>query len=369
MSGAGRTGFALLLAWACLWALPLGAQPSAHRPVFQKGMTFTHGYRSNDNLMSGTSTAALQHLRQVNVEWIALNPFGYQRTVDEAALRFGRDPPDGHLRHGIREAHRLGFRVMLKPHVWVRRQSSQHWRGTIGMATEEAWQQWWSHYESFVLHYARIAAEEGVEIYCVGVELSRTARERPADWRRLIARVREAYPGPLTYAANWWEEYDRVEFWDALDYIGINAFFPLVEQSDPGLEQPNPTLEQLRAGAARIADEIEELHRLTGRPVVLTEIGYKSVRGASLRPWEWTRRPEPDLSMEEQARCYQAVLEAFWPRPWFHGMYWWKWHSDLRRGGEAQGGFTPLGKPAEQILSEWYQRPRAVPATPVRPTR
>ncbi|MCY3738829.1 MAG: hypothetical protein OXG13_20685 [Gemmatimonadaceae bacterium] len=361
--------FALFPAWVCLvCALPLSAQPSAHRPVFQKGMTFTHGYGSDDNLMSGTSTAALEHLRRVNVEWTALNPFAYQRTVDDAALRFGRDPPDDHLRHGIREARRLGFKVMLKPHVWVRRQSSDHWRGTIGMATEEAWQQWWSHYESFVLHYARIAAEEGVEIFCVGVELTRVARERPEDWRRLIARVREAYPGPLTYAANWWEEYDRVEFWDALDYIGVNAFFPLTEPPDPGLEQPDPTLEQLRAGAVRVADEIEALHQLTGRPVLLTEIGYKSVRGASLRPWEWTRRPEPDLSMEEQALCYQAVLEAFWPRPWFHGMYWWKWHSDLR-GGEEQGGFTPHGKPAERVLTEWYQRLRPVPPTPVRPPR
>ncbi len=363
MSGAGWHPVVRLLAWVCLaGALPLKAQPSANRPVFQKGMTFTHGYGRDDDLMSPASSASLKSLRRVNAEWIALNPFAYQKTVEDPLLLFGRDPPDDHLRHGIREAHRLGFKVMVKPHVWVRRQSSQHWRGTIGMDSEEGWQQWWSHYESFILHYARIAAQENAEIFCIGVELSRAARERPADWRRLVARVRQAYPGPLTYAANWWEEYDQIEFWGALDYIGINAFFPLAEA-------PDPTLEQLRAGADRVAGEIERFHRLTGRPVLLTEIGFKSVSGASLRPWEWTRGQEATVSMEEQARCYQAVLEAFWERPWFHGMYWWKWHSDPRRGGEANGGFTPVGKPAEKVLLQWYQRSRPVPASTVKPSR
>ena len=340
-------------------ALPLGAQPSAHRPVFQKGMTFTHGYGHGDNLMSRTASMSLQYLKRLNVEWISLNPFAYQQTVEDPLLLYGKDPPDYQLRHGIREARRLGFKVMLKPHVWVRRQTSQEWRGTIGQDSEEGWQEWWGHYESFILHYAQLAAQEEVEIFCIGVELSRAARERPEDWRRLIERVRTAYPGPLTYAANWWEEYDRIEFWRALDYIGINAFFPLAKG-------PNPTLEQLRAGAVRVADEIERFHRFARRPILLTEIGFRSTRGASQRPWEWMHG-DSTPSMEEQARCYQVVLEAFWQRPWFHGMYWWKWHSDHQLPHEV--GFTPQGKPAERVIAEWYQRSGPAPAPTVTPTR
>lgn len=349
-----------LLAWVCLAGpLPLEAQPSAHRPVFQKGMTFTHGYGQGDDLMSRESSMSMQYLKRINVEWIALNPFAYQQTVQDPLLLFGEDPPDHDLRHGIREARRLGFKVMLKPHVWVREQSTREWRGTIGQDSEEGWRQWWEHYESFILHYAQLAAQEEVEIFCIGVELSRAARERPKDWRRLIARVRKAYPGPLTYAANWWEEYDLLEFWRALDYIGINAFFPLSKV-------PNPTLEKLRAGAVRVADEIERFHRFTGRPVLLTEVGFRSVRGASRRPWEWMQG-ESHPSMEEQARCYQVVLEAFWQRPWFHGMYWWKWHADHQSGHEV--GYTPWGKPAEKVLREWYQRSGPVPVPEARPTR
>jgi hypothetical protein len=335
-------------------AAPAAPGSAVHEPVFQKGMTFTHGYRHHNNLLSPGATESLEHLRRrVHTEWIALNPFAYQRATEEPVLHFGGDPPDEHLRHAIREAHQLGLQVMVKPHIWLRSQSDEHWRGTIGMSSEEHWQLWWHNYERFVLHYARLSAQEGVEIFCVGVELSRTAREREADWRRLIARVREVYPGPLTYAANWWGEYDLIEFWDALDYIGINAFFPLSEAPDPGLEA-------LRRGATRVADEIALLHQLTRRPVLLTEVGFKSVRGTSVKPWEWTRHREPAVSMEEQSLCYQAVLEAFWHRPWFYGMYWWKWYSDLQQGGIAHGGFTPLRKPAERVLADWYRRsPRA----------
>jgi len=66
---------------------------------------------------------------------------------------------------------------------------------------------------------------------------------------------------------------------------------------------------------------------------------------------------EPAVNLGEQYRCYEAILEAFWKQPWFYGMYWWKWDSDLDRGGSGDGDFTPRRKPAEQILSEWYKKP------------
>ena len=217
------------------------------------------------------------------------------------------------------------------------------------METERDWRRWFDDYERFILHYAGLAAAEEVELFCVGVELAGTSLQREADWRRLVARVRQRYPGPLVYAANWWEEYDRIRFWDALDYIGVNAFFPLSQA-------PDPSLEELRRSARSVATEIALLHQLTGKPVIFTEIGYKSVRGTSARPWEWHRRLEPTIDMEVQSRCYQAVLETFWNEPWFYGMYWWKWYSDLERGGSRHSGFTPRRKPAEKLLADWYRR-------------
>ena len=194
-------------------------------PEFQKGITFTHGYRGGNNMRSGASAGSLR--QRLSVEWIAVNPFGYQTSVHTIGIRFGGDPRDEHLIDGIHQAQQLGLKVMLEPHIWRSEKDGSDWRGTIGFDTEREWKEWFSNYERFLLHYAQIAAQTEAEILCVGVELSRTVTDRPDDWRRLISKVREIYPGPLTYAANWWGDYDVVEFWDELDYIGINAFFPL----------------------------------------------------------------------------------------------------------------------------------------------
>jgi hypothetical protein len=341
-----------------LLAVPLTAQgggqdetqqPRLRHPVFQKGMSYAHGYRPQNNLLSKASLQSLQHLQEhVHVEWIAINPFSYQRTVNDPSLYFGDDPPDAHLNLFIQRAHELGFRVMLKPHIWLRQKNDDAWRGKIGMDNEQDWRLWFENYERFVLHYARIAEREQVEIFCIGVELARTMKEREPDWRRLIARIREVYHGPLTYAANWWGEYDEIYIWDALDYVGVNSFFPLSEEAAPDLQT-------LRKGARQVADKVELVHQATGKPVIFTEVGFKSVRGSTVRPWEWTRRFEPAIDLRIQARAYEAVLEVLWERPWFYGMYWWKWHSDMSQGGAKDGSFTPRGKPAEHTLSDWYQ--------------
>lgn len=182
-------------------------------PVWQKGITYTHLYHHNNNLLSGRSPLSLKHVReQLHAEWIALNPFTYQPGISDPSVFYGDAPPDAHVVHAIGEAHRLGLKVMLKPHVWLRRASADEWRGVIGMDTEADWQAWFTNYGKFVLHYAAMAEREHVALFCVGVELSRTAIEREADWRSLIDQVRYRYSGAIVYAANWWEEYDRVPF-------------------------------------------------------------------------------------------------------------------------------------------------------------
>ena len=270
--------------------------PETHLPVWQKGMTYTHGYRHADNLLSAGSRASLQYLKSgLHVEWIALNPFAHQRVHNGPRIGFGDDPPDDHLRHAIAAAHRLGIKVMLKPHISLVERRDGIWRGSIAMETEEDWQRWFGDYERFINHYARLAAASEVELFCVGVELAGASLNREADWRRVIDQVRERYHGPLVYAANWWEEYDLIPFWDALDYIGVNAFFPLSQT-------PDPTLHQLRLSARTIATDISLLHQLTGKPVIFTEIGYKSIRGTSVRPWEWPRRFEPAGNISPDSR-------------------------------------------------------------------
>lgn len=116
------------------------AQWVLHSPEWQKDITYTHLYHPNDNLLSRRSRLSLEHVRSnLHAEWIALTPFGYQSGVSDPHVYYGDDPPDPHLLHAIREAHQLGLKVMLKPHIRLRRAGPDDWRGVIAMNTEEDW--------------------------------------------------------------------------------------------------------------------------------------------------------------------------------------------------------------------------------------
>ena len=39
-----------------------------------------------------------------------------------------------------------------------------------------------------------------------------------------------------------------------------------------------------------VAEQIAAVQRLANKPVILTEVGFKSINGTSVRPWEWPRR-------------------------------------------------------------------------------
>ena len=59
------------------------------------------------------------------------------------------------------------------------------------------------------------------------------------------------------------------------------------------------------------------------------------------------------ISLDEQKRCYEAVLQAFYKKPWFQGIYWWKIGSN-GFGGPADGSHTPWRKPAMDVVKRWY---------------
>lgn len=107
-----------------------------------------------------------------------------------------------------------------------------------------------------------------------------------AHWRRVVAEARRVYGGPLTYAANF-DQYDAVAFWDDLDLIGINAYFPLRGWELPGLGAAD-LAGQLEAGWRRVLSGIDGFRRARGiedHQVLFTEIGYVARANATLRPW------------------------------------------------------------------------------------
>lgn len=301
--------------------------------------------------------AEIEALVRHHVGWIVQTPFGWQTSASDPEVRLKTDggvfwgETDEGLETTTRLARRHGVKTLLKPHVWIR---GGQWRGDLRMQSEEDWRAWFASYETFILHYARFAERVGIEALAIGTELHQAARDRPDDWRRLIRRVREVYRGQLTYSANWHREFQDVTFWDELDYIGIQAYFPLTEKE-------RPSTAELIEGWKRHLPAIEAVQRKYRRPVLFTEVGYKSSTDAAIEPWVWPERdgdlvPDPTT----QANAYEAFFDTFWERPWFAGAYFWKWHPWPRWTSRAEhAGFTPQGKPALEVMTRWYGREEA----------
>ena len=333
------------LSLAALKWPPAFGNPFAPKHEWQKGMCYVTW--NKDKYSSAASDASLKRMRDAGVKWIAVVPNWYQQRCDTTDIfPNGNTSTDASLIHVIKAAHSLGMNVMVKPHLDIVDASDGSWRGDIACKVEPDWLKWFENYSDFVVHYAKIAQENDVEIFCIGTELTVVATTKEDMWRNIVIKaVRDVYKGPITYAANWDEEYRHIKFWDALDYVGIDAYFPLSDSESPGLDE-------IKKGWEPWVKEIEAFQKTVNKPIIFPEVGYCSVDYAAKTPWE--EKPGSKVNPELQANCYRALFETFWNKEWFYGAYWWRWGTDVRFGGGNSRGFTPQNKPAQKVIEEWY---------------
>jgi len=313
---------------------------------FFRGIGFSHeGWTGvGGGYSSPEGAAQLRRLRALGANAIAVVPYGFARGANEQTISYtGTDETDEELTEALYVAHQLGMKVMLKPQLWLKRGD---FTGTLRFDDPAVRGAWMHSYREFILHYARLAELEHFDLLSIGTELEGLTPYE-ADWRRLIADVRRVYHGPLTYAANWGHEFESVGFWDALEYMGVNNYYPLAAA-------PSARVEDLLPGAERLAAKLEAVSRRWHKPILFTEAGYPSVRGGASEPW--VEDAGRGISLEEQAAAYEAIFRAFSGRPWFRGMFWWKWPSSGRGGGPRDASYTPLGKPAAEVLHAWFTR-------------
>ncbi len=296
---------------------------------------------SPEEYATPASDVSLFHIKSSGANFVAFLVTGYMEGANATQIHLdpARTPSDASLIHGISVAHSYGLKVMLKPHVDVK---DGTWRGQIAPADVQAW---FNSYTDFLAHYARLAEEHRVELFCVGTELrSLSGLKFRTQWKEVIAKVRAEYSGPLIYAANW-DEYSSVSFWDFLDYVGINAYFSLSEAKTPSVE------ELVQAWAPWVST-LESWQAQIRKYVVFTEIGYRSIDYAARQPWDWRRTGA--YNPEGQANAYQAVFQAFKDKSWFAGLFLWNWLPNPQAGGYGDVDYTPQNKPAQEILEKYF---------------
>jgi len=292
-----------------------------------------------------------QHIAPVlksKSNFVAIMPFGAIRNLSSSEIRYNANRQwFGETAIGVEQyakkfqAERI--KVMLKPQLWV---WEGQYTGYIAMESEEKWKKLEDSYLKFILFYAEIAEKIQVDIFCIGTELEQFVMQRPNFWIDLIPKVRVVYKGKLTYAANW-DVYNKLSFWSELDFIGVDAYFPLSEKK-------SPTLAELEIGWKAHKDEIMQVQKQFGKPILFTEFGYRSIDFATKEPWK-SDRVEGRINLENQVNGLKAIHNQFWKEDWFAGGFIWKWfHEHKSVGGENNNRFTPQNKPAEVVLTELY---------------
>ncbi len=318
-------------------------------PVFQKGMSYSCW--SSHDFGSSASDESLRLLTETGTEWIALcfSWFQSNTTSHDIHLSSSKTSTPESLEHAITTAHSLGLKVMLKPMVEAleREETLSYpvWRGEIQPSDE-----WFESYSAFINFFAEFAEENEVELFSVGCEYKATTGEKE-QWETVIQGVRERYCGPIVYAADW-TNYQNIEWWDSVDYVGIDAYFPL------SVLKYDPTLDELKSAWVNYADEMEAWLSTVNKPVIFTEIGYRSGDGTNMCPSNYWSDMAVDL--QEQRDCYEAAFQTLWNRSWFYGFYWWTWIHDPEQGGLNDSSHTPQNKPAQEVITQWYSRDRQV---------
>ena len=316
-----------------------------------------------DSLVRGASVfgwervdeKSIAQMTDLGINRVALMPFEYQEAADAPELSYLEALPalrrkDSTFIELIKLCRRQNTEVMLKPHLWI----ESAVRVELALESDADWEKWFDDYAKVTLAHARIAQSGGAEIFCIGTELRESVKKQPDRWYQLIDEIRKIYRGKLTYAANWDKEYQLIPFWDRLDYIGVQAYFPLKTK---GKNTPAALRNALRPHADTLGIYADSL----GKPVLFTEYGFRSIRNNTAKPWAWPVVFDVfgKIYCEEcQAEAYQVLWEEMRRRPWFAGGYLWEYDFEEDDGPLPlhRLNFSPRHKKTEKTIKEIYGR-------------
>ena len=319
--------------------------------VYFIAMNFCFGQKINGiNLVSPQYKMPkdLTGLKQITPNWVAISPVvllekGNPTIQYPSSQNFRGDHPDM-VRTLIQKAQKENYNILLKP---LFRVDYFNWAGDF-VLNGYLQSQFEENFKLLTLEFARIAQEEQIDMLCIGTELKTFIDQKPIYWNELIYEVKKIYKGKLTYAANWDNLYS-IPFWDQLDYIGVDAYFPLSEQN-------TPTIQRLNKAWRRPIQDLEKLAQKHNKKIIFTEYGYRSIDHSAWKQWEFERTDEKlSINLEAQKIAYQALFENAWKQPWFAGGFAWKWFIDNpNAGGHYNSNYTPQNKPVISIIKQWY---------------
>jgi hypothetical protein len=290
----------------------------------------------------------IDSLKSINANWIALCPFALlemnsSNIVYNTSKNWWGDTKTG-LIEEIKSARSNKLKVMIKPHFWV---MNNGWAGNIDLAGKLKLE-WEKNYKKYILFLAEISDSLKVEMLCIGTELKTYTANHPEFFIKLIEDVRKIYKGKITYAANW-DEYKLVRFWDKLDYICLDAYFPLSDKK-------TPEIANLEFAWKNIIPEFKNFCIKKGKKIIFSEYGYRSINYSAYKQWEFEKTPKTEqINYLAQTNAYTALYNTIWKEDFIAGGFLWKWYNETNLD-KNNSDYTPQEKPVQQMIKKQYAK-------------
>ncbi|WP_279306464.1 glycoside hydrolase family 113 [Microvirga solisilvae] len=271
------------------------------------------------------------------------------------------------VKQGILDASSRGLKVVVKPHVET---DNRVWRALIEPTDPKAWFQ---NYKNMMVEYAKVAQEGGAAMFVVGTEMksmtdptkfTSDGKSYTQNWIEIIDAVKSVFSGKITYAATDEEAMD-IQFWDHVDYIGVDAYFSMTNSNNPTVQElidswikpaTNWNSQQVY-GTTSVVDTWKNLSEQWGKKVIFTEIGYGSYDGVNKSPG-WIAGSTVDL--QEQKDAYEALYHVMknYGGQWLDGAFLWSYQAST--SGLPGTDYTTQGKPADTVIKDGYSSPAHV---------
>ena len=229
--------------------------------------------------------------------------------------------------------------------------------------TSEQWRSWFASYGAFVDNYAKLAEKLDVDILGVAYGLTHASRAPNAsEWEDVVAAAKASFTGKITATAkvtsseNIVDELDVITWRDSLDFVGVDLEIPL--------NVSDATTESLVEAWQPSVNSLKEFSKEAEVPLIISRWGYQS----RISAWEFPQGAPRDgngsdcsvymrcSSMQDQETAYDAFFDAFaaddgdTSTDWLAGAFMWLWRNDPSQGGTSGDDYTPVGKPAFDIL-------------------
>jgi hypothetical protein len=300
--------------------------------------------------------------------------------------------------------------------------SSLHSGSSIGLGVIGTLERtWFNNYTAFAVHYAQMSAQYNLPYFIIGDQFTNLSYDtaetskkgdpqgidippgdsyqcsgrRECEWRHVIQAIRSPgyatlkdhksqvggkYTGKLIYAARWTSapeggatdpEFEHITWWDAVDYIGVDAYFALTQnQADVDVNVLQQAWQGVGQGLGPEKDIYSRLEKVSDtyhHPILFTAAGYNSSPGSnSASPGQAA------FDDVEQLNDMQALLLTFRGTSWWAGVFWYADAPAAPRESQPNWQYSPLwagntlasSKKSGQWLATYYQPSPLLSALP-----